>query len=253
MQISTLIKRNLTHYWRTNVAVVLGVGVAVAVLAGALLVGDSVRSSLRDLFLDRLGRTVDIISSTGFFRERLADDIGSNGNFAQRFEAACPLIALEAVVTNDKSGNRASHVQVYGVDERFWRFHGRERAASDLGDRETLVGQDLARELGCAPQDSLLIRVEKPSAIPTESLHGRKEDVGRTIRLTVREVLPASAMGEFSIRPQQGPVRAVFVSLKRLQKDLEQPGRINTILVSDDDVRHGRDRRGAAGAPPALA
>ena len=51
MQTSTLIKRNLIHYWRTNLAVVLGVATAVAVLAGALLVGDSVRASLRDLFL----------------------------------------------------------------------------------------------------------------------------------------------------------------------------------------------------------
>jgi hypothetical protein len=34
-----LIKRNLGHYWRTNAAVVGGVAVAVAVLAGALLVG----------------------------------------------------------------------------------------------------------------------------------------------------------------------------------------------------------------------
>jgi ABC-type lipoprotein release transport system permease subunit len=238
MQISTLIKRNLTHYWRTNLAVVLGVGAAVAVLAGALLVGDSVRASLRDLFLDRLGRTADVISAAGFFRERLADDVVSNASFTKRFEASCALIALEAVVTHDKSGNRASHVQVYGVDERFWRFHGRDRAPSDLGDREILVGEDLARELGCVPEESLLIRVEKPSAIPAESLHGRKEDVGRTIRLTIRDVLPASAMGEFSIRPQQGAVRAVFVSLKRLQKDLEQPGKVNTILVSergDDD------------------
>ena len=233
MQISTLIKRNLIHYWRTNLAVVLGVGSAVAVLAGALLVGDSVRGSLRDLFLDRLGRTADVISATGFFRERLADDISSNANFSQRFDALCPLIVLEAVVAHDKSRNRASHVQVYGVDVSFWRFHGRDRAPADLGDRDILVGEGLARELGCAAEEDLLIRVEKPSAIPAESLHGRKEDVGRTIRLTIRGVLPASALGEFSIRPQQGAVRAVFVSLKRLQKDLEQPGKVNTILVSE--------------------
>ncbi|HKO59666.1 MAG TPA: hypothetical protein VJV03_00770, partial [Pyrinomonadaceae bacterium] len=57
MRTSQLLKRNLTYYWRTNVAVVLGVAAAVAVLSGALLVGDSVRGSLRDLFLQRLGRT----------------------------------------------------------------------------------------------------------------------------------------------------------------------------------------------------
>ncbi len=52
-----LVKRNLRFYWRTNLAVILGVATAVAVLAGALLVGDSVRASLRDLFLQRLGNT----------------------------------------------------------------------------------------------------------------------------------------------------------------------------------------------------
>ena len=49
MQPRQIVLRSLTYYWRTNVAVVLGVATAVSVLAGALLVGDSVRGSLRDL------------------------------------------------------------------------------------------------------------------------------------------------------------------------------------------------------------
>ena len=48
---------SVTHHWRTNLAVVLGVAAAVSVLAGALLVGDSVRGSLRDIALGRLGDT----------------------------------------------------------------------------------------------------------------------------------------------------------------------------------------------------
>jgi hypothetical protein len=36
---------------------------------------------------------------------------------------------------------------------------------------------------------------------------------------------------EFSLRPQQGDVRAVYVPLARLQRDLNQPGKVNTILV----------------------
>jgi len=45
MTFATLVRRNLTYFWRTNVAVVAGVGVAVAVLAGALLVGASAAST----------------------------------------------------------------------------------------------------------------------------------------------------------------------------------------------------------------
>jgi putative ABC transport system permease protein len=38
MRISTLLARNLAWYWRTNLAVLLGVAAAAAVLGGALLV-----------------------------------------------------------------------------------------------------------------------------------------------------------------------------------------------------------------------
>ena len=77
MRASQLVARGLTHYWRTNLAVVFGVATAVAVLAGALLVGDSVRGSLRDLVLNRLGRTDQVVVSSGFFREALAAEIAA--------------------------------------------------------------------------------------------------------------------------------------------------------------------------------
>ena len=47
MQTTRLIKRSLAYYWQTNLVVVLGVAIAVSVLAGALLIGESVRGSLR--------------------------------------------------------------------------------------------------------------------------------------------------------------------------------------------------------------
>jgi putative ABC transport system permease protein len=66
---SQLLKQSLLYYWRSNLAVILGVATAVAVLAGALLVGDSVRNSLRDLVLQRLGKTSYVVNSNGFVRE----------------------------------------------------------------------------------------------------------------------------------------------------------------------------------------
>jgi putative ABC transport system permease protein len=232
MNTSLLVRRGLAYHWRTNLAVVLGVGVAVAVLAGALLVGDSVRASLRGLFLQRLGRAELVVSSAGFFREQLADEVRRDGGFAGAgFESAAPVVLLEGTATREEGGARAAGVQVYGVDARFWEFHGvggQEPPAAG----EVLLSPALAGELRAGAGETLLVRVEKPSDIPVESLHGRKEDVGRTTRLTVRGTLAPAAVGEFSVRPSQSAVRAVFVSLGELQKNLEQEGRVNALLVS---------------------
>jgi len=224
MRTATLLRRSLLHYWRTNLAVVAGVAIAVAVLAGALMVGVSVRASLRDLVLQRLGRVDHVVLSSGFFRERLA----------AAFERAAPLIVLEGFVTDQESGRRASRVQVYGVDERFWRFHGLDGAALDPG--EALLSEGLAAELATTAGQSVVLRVESASAIPTESLHGRKDNVGRSVRLAVREILRREELGEFSLSPRQGSIRAIFVPLRRMQQLLDQPERTNAIVLAGGDV-----------------
>src|SRR2546427_6625495 len=223
MRTSTLLARNLTWYWRTNVAVLLGVSTAVGVLGGALLVGDSVRSSLRDLVLERLGHADFVISRNGFFREELASVFGS----------ACAMTGIEGVVVREPSGRRALGIQVYGVDERFWKFQA--EPGEPPRNQQTVLSAALERELGVKAGDAILIRVQKPSAIPLESLHGRKEDVGKTIRLTVTE----AAFREFSLRPQQGDVRAVLVPLYRLQRHLDQQGKVNTILLANGRAGSG--------------
>src|SRR5580658_11355838 len=221
MRISTLLARNLAWYWRTNLAVLLGVATAAGVLGGALLVGDSVRTSLRDLVLARLGNTDYVVARNGFFREGLAAAFGGTG------QEACPMIAINGMVAHQASGRRALGVQIYGVDQRF--------GAAPEG-QQILLSAALAGELGAKPGDALLVRVEKPSAIPLESLHGRKEDVGKTIRLT----LGTKAPREFSLNPQQGDVRAAYVPLARLQKELSEAGKVNTILVAGGPLPDGR-------------
>src|SRR5688500_20234870 len=112
MRTTRLLKRGLAYYWQTNLVVVLGVATAVAVLAGALLIGASVRGSLRDLVAQRLGNTDHIVTSPAFFREQLAMDLGGT-----------PLIALEGVVEHESSHRRAGGVRSeerrVGKDERW--------------------------------------------------------------------------------------------------------------------------------------
>jgi len=235
-----LLKNNLTYFWRTNLAVILGVATAVAVLAGALLVGDSVRASLRELALSRLGKTDLMIAGTSFFRDQLAADLQAQPQFGAQFNAACPLIALPGVATHGDNQRRAGGVQIYGVDERFWQFHGQAQTMNADSD-DVFISEGLARELEGKVEDAVLVRIEKPSAIPVESLHGRKDEGGITLRSTIRQILPPNALGEFSLQPQQGAVRAVFVPLKRLQRQLEQDDKANVVLLAAKSAEVNKD------------
>ncbi|MBI3406656.1 MAG: hypothetical protein HY046_14475, partial [Acidobacteria bacterium] len=228
MRIKHFVWRNLLHFWRTNLAVLAGVATTVGVLAGALLVGDSVRASLRDLSLLRLGNTAQVLVSENFFPAALAGRI-EKAVVGKR--QATAIIAIDGIITHERSQRRASNVQVYGVDKHFWEFHGKPNAAPER--REVLLSAALAAEFAAENGDAILVRVQKPSSIPVESLHGRKDDLGRTIRLNLKAVLPATELGEFSVKPNQGEVRAVFVPMERLQLDLKQEGHANTVLLSE--------------------
>jgi ABC-type antimicrobial peptide transport system permease subunit len=251
MTLASLVRRSLAYYRLTNLAVILGVATAVTVLAGALLVGDSVRGSLRDLVLQRLGRTDIAVVSTEFFRERLAIDLHADPAFENDFDDVCPIVAVPGIVGDQQSGRRSARVQVYGVDHRFWILNGIARAAP-LERDEALLSEPLAREIGAGEGSTVIVRVQRPSDIPLESLHGRKEDIGRSIRLTVKHVLSARELGEFSLQPRQGDVRAAFVALPRLQDDLEVVGRVNTLLLAGRGGVAPDLKVGPTAGPPTL-
>ena len=236
-----LTKASLRYYAATNALVVLGVAVAVAVLAGALLVGASVRDSLKQIALGRLGNTDAIVTAPTFFRTALANDIflkwrPGTGN------RVAPLIVASGAVSHDESKRSAGRVAVYGVNDLFGRFHDRPPVGlagavvfPDISGRDALISEALANELGAKLGDGITLRVAKPTDIPLSSLQGRREVTGQRIRLTVVRILDRASLGEFSLAPSQGPVLALYVPMERLQRDLAIGDRVNTLLLSLDD------------------
>ena len=124
---------------------------------------------------------------------------------------------------------------VYGIDERFGRFHG----VDDLtpNDRDAFLSPALASELGAKAGDGITLRVATPTDIPLSTLQGRKEVTGQRIRLTVARVLDRASLGEFSLAPSQGPVLALYVPVARLQRDLDLGDRANMLLVKGVGAR----------------
>ncbi len=225
-----LLRRSLRYHFGIHIAVALGVAVGTAVLAGALLVGDSVKGSLRGLALDRLGAIDHTLVADRYFREALADDLLTADRAYQSMKAAVPAIFIRGSAQNPDSGARASRVNIHGVDERFLGLF--DSPVSPPGNRQVLLNESLAREIGLAAGDALLLRFQTDTLVPSESVMGRKEDNVRTLRLEVAAVVEDRGMGRFGLSPSQQLPSNVFLPLETLQRALEQEGRVNAILTA---------------------
>ena len=236
-------RRSLIYFWRIQLAVLLGAAVATAVLTGALLVGDSVRGSLRDLTLDRLGRIDYALASERFFREGLATDLSRKlEGEAQFHRETVPAILLNGAAVNASTKARASRVQIQGIDQRFtdlWEDAPGQSAPSlekqpGQSFPSVHINQSLQNELGIAVGDHILLHFERHSDIHREFLLGHRDssDVLQTLRLTVTKILSDRSIGSFGLRPNQSYPMNAYVSLAVLQKALGSGTEVNAIFVS---------------------
>jgi hypothetical protein len=138
MNARTIVRQSIRFYWRSHVGVILGVAVATMVLAGSLLVGDSVKATLLRQAEARVGK-VDAAAVAGdrFFRAELAKAVGDQA-------AAVLLLRGSAAVADGRA--RANHVQVLGVEDSFWRLRpGAQSAPARDG---LVINEQLQNQLG---------------------------------------------------------------------------------------------------------
>ena len=198
--------------------------VGTAVLTGALLVGDSMQGSLRDLVLSGLGRIDEVLVADHFFREQLAGDTSSGSQ-------AAPVILYSAGV---ETVDPAPPARVDpGQPHRLRRavLATRQRhAPPPLKSDEVVLNEPVARLLAVKEGDSVMLSLPKTGGIPAESAFGRKRVSVDTMRLKVVRVIPAQGLGRFGLRPNQRAPRNAYRSLAALQTQLQEPGRVNAIL-----------------------
>lgn len=230
MKLTSILWRSLIHYRRSNFGVVLGVMIGTAVLTGALLVGDCVNATLKHNALTRLGDVHHALyHPTRFITEDLAKKIDNDyqPNLA-------PGLFLQGMVSLPSSEKRANQVSVYGVDQHFWQFSVDETVPEELStiQEDTIIfNQKLADHLGVGEGDTIILRMQKPSAISRDAPLSTDDDSILSLRLTVASIVDDDHMGRFDLRIHQVPPMNAYLPLRFLQKQVEQPGKINMILA----------------------
>jgi ABC-type antimicrobial peptide transport system permease subunit len=254
MTLGRLLLRNLFFHWRGNLAVLLGVVVGTAVLTGALLVGDSLRGSLRQATMRQLGNIDHVLVAGRLFRQELTEELAAD----KAANRVTPALVLQGAITSEKKAAgptppnpplrkggpggdpplakggrggvtpRAGRVTILGVGPDFWQLWPDGQPPLGAGfwqsdKQEVVLNAALARELEVGVGDPVALDLQKVSAIPRESILGQPAptDVIEVLKLTVRAVVDDDTPGSrFTLNPSPATPRNAFVPLATLQQEL---------------------------------
>jgi ABC-type lipoprotein release transport system permease subunit len=207
------------HYWRGHLGLLLGAFLASAILSGSLLVGDSVRASLRRVAELRLGKVVSgVLGGDRWFTESLVKQV-----------QGVPVILATGSASAANGKVRVNGAQVLGVEPGFWKISASGKAVA-LEKMDIALNEPLARKLNAKVGDTVLVRMERPSAISRDAPLSGSTNQDISLRRKVGAIVSAEDFGAFQLIASQVTPDSVFVNLADLQTQLEMDGKVNAAL-----------------------
>jgi len=231
----SLILTSARHYWRGHLGLLFGAFLASAILSGSLFVGDSVRASLRRVAAFRLGQIqAGVLGGDRWFTEKLA-----------RESKSVPFIFAAGSASAGNGNVRVNNAQILGVDDSFWSLSPSSKKIA-LGSNEIAINEPLARKLNAKTGDSILLRLERPSAISRDAPLSGSTNEQVTLRRTIAAIVPPEDFGAFQLIASQITPDTAFVSLSDLQKQIDMEQRVNGALSARTPPLRG----GSSETPP---
>ena len=199
-------QRNIRYFASYYRLILFSVVVAVMVIVGSLVIGDSVRATLRNQVEERLGQSESVI----FARQSMLEDS-----------------ILQHPTLNGTRG--------YMLTEGFISYQGTMLPVmvwgTDVIDK-VLINEALSKELGGVPSEDLVLRLPAAGVVPSGSMFVT-DNYTTSLRVTIAGVLDADEGGNINLRNEQIHPLNIFVPRAQLNKTMEQEGKINLILADN--------------------
>ena len=222
--------RSLVHYRRMHLAVALAAATATATLTGALLVGDSVKATLKYAFDSRLGNVTWAVSE----QERFFTD-GLSRRLAKDNIDTAPVLQLRGMVTRGDGSVRVNQIRVLGVDDRFFSMSLAGKSSANIENRTAWVNAVLASRLKIKKdsETEVVLRVDNPSALSRNLVLAPSKDNTIAMRLEVKGIVDDNHFGRFSLEANQQEPLNLFVPITWLQEQIKRDGQANLLLINN--------------------
>lgn len=219
------------HYWKLNLSIVLGVALSTAILFGAFIIGDTVKYSLQQITLQRLGQTNWVVTGgERLFRADLAGEIAEDGE-----ETTAILFANGMAIVNGGQA-RTSQLQVWGIENEFNVFAGTDSLYTLTGN-EAVINAQLAEVLGVKEGEEILLRVNKLSTFPANTPFVSADENTVSFRVKVKTIAEQEKTGNFNLQNIQSAPKNVFLSLDFLNRQMELNDKANVILLNVSGIQ----------------
>lgn len=220
--------RSLLHYRFAYAGVLAGATLGAMVLLGALFAGDSVEKSLRQIGEQRVGRTTHATTAGDrFFRQALASDLASAAGVR-----VAPLVIARGTATHATTRAAANQVQLLGVTDAFWQLAPTPTTVPlDAAKSTVAINDTLARRLGLAVGDTLVVRLQKPGILAGNAPIAGGDGKLQSLRCIVARIVDDASFGRFSLDGTQVAPPSVFLPISLMQETIGSPERANLLLI----------------------
>ena len=228
MTLPGFIWRNLSFFWKKHVLLALGISISAAVITGALIVGDSVRYSLDRILSLRLGEVTHVMESPDrYFTVETAERVSGNLDIP-----VASVLLADGIAVVEGGQKRVNHVQVIGVDSTFDRVAGLKDHYGRLSGDSVMISSNLARRLGVAEGETILLRMTRASLIPLNAPFVSDADNIVSLRTVIAGIAVEEHLGRFSMEASQTAPFNIFIASGTLRRLMELEGLSNVMLVA---------------------
>ena len=228
MSLYKLILKSAWFYRKLNLTIILGIALSTAILVGAFIIGDSVKYSLQQITVQRLGRTSQVITAgERLFRMQLATELAEKTG-----TETAALLRANGFGVIDGGELRINQLAVWGVDATIGNF-ANYPDAFQLNNNEVAINENLASLSGLKVGDEFLLRLNKLNTFPANTPFVSEKEATVSFRVSVARILKPDELGNFNMQNIQSAPRNVFLNLDWLNEQMGLQQKANVLLITE--------------------
>lgn len=225
----TIARRSLRWHWRLHAATVIALAVAVATLAGAIIIGWSLQKSLAARLLSRLDGVNDVLALSAPATAGLGERLGGTS-----------ALQLPGVAVNEEAGQGAAvPVRIWAISQPGpGQWHMPEMAAG-----EVVINTALARDCGVRVGEWISLTADTSPLRPEMGLFTFRlpGELRQTLRFRIRAIAESGTWADFTLGQSQSTPRNAFVAMNAIagagpNRILDVSASVNTDTVKLADL-----------------